>query len=272
MSAGYGDAYTRMPVGFGPTPGPRQDNSGKPHDLTITSSVVSTITFKTRRSAVLDLLPKCYTLELGETATCTLNVTRYDNLAWLGGRGYTHLGFYIHGVSWNGEHEKLSGRYLVILFENLADPIISGREELGFAKVFADLTDGTPRSGNDISATAASYGSEFLRIDWTDLQKTDEKPTPYHLFHFKYIPATGELGKSDVAYPTVTPARSSSKSGDTYKAKSAKITWIKRSFKEMPTLHHIVDRLADAEVMEILDARSTVSQGVGDNRDQRRLF
>ena len=61
-------------------------------------------------------------------------------MEWLGGSGYNHLGLYIHGVEYVKQNgETVSGTYMPILFESLADPIVSGREELGMPKLYTAI-------------------------------------------------------------------------------------------------------------------------------------
>ncbi|MGH2266647.1 hypothetical protein ACQ1Z3_16255, partial [Enterococcus faecalis] len=57
---------------------------------------------------------------------------------WLAGRGYTM----IH-VSWparfDGMRDRATGRFLAVVWESLADPIITGRDEIGHPKLYADV-------------------------------------------------------------------------------------------------------------------------------------
>jgi len=50
----------------------------------------------------------------------------------------------------NGDRDHVVGRFLAVMWENLADPIITGRGEIGQPKLFADipealLIDGTEK-------------------------------------------------------------------------------------------------------------------------------
>ena len=46
-----------------------------------------------------------------------------------------------------GESEQLVGSYALVVWENLADPILRGRELQGIPKVFADIPDHALRNG-----------------------------------------------------------------------------------------------------------------------------
>lgn len=61
-------------------------------------------------------------------------------MEWLGGSGYNHIGFYIHGVEYTRANgEIVSGTYMPILFESLTDQIVSGCEELGMSKLYTAI-------------------------------------------------------------------------------------------------------------------------------------
>jgi len=147
-------------------------------------------------------------------------------MVWLGDTGYNHCGLYIHGVQYTKKDgAKVHGTFLPILFENLADPIITGREELGASKLFCDI---------DIQETGASHkvtmgwrGTVFAELDFdglvdgppasanaatqvnsadTDCRNEDQKPIVPKpmpddgMLMYRYIPAVGEPGKADAEY------------------------------------------------------------------------
>lgn len=88
-----------------------------------------------------------------------------------------------------------------MLFESLCDPIITGREELGFPKVFADM-----RVENDVY-TCSWDGHDFLTLDFTGAEDAQppanllEKKEYTHpmtdgLLAYRYMPAVGAPGTS----------------------------------------------------------------------------
>ncbi len=84
-------------------------------------------------------------------------------MAWLGGGGYTHLGLYVHGVQYvKKDGTTISGTYLPVLFENLTDPIVSGREELGMPKLFCDIE--TSDQDNAYRVAASWRGAPFIEL------------------------------------------------------------------------------------------------------------
>ena len=77
-------------------------------------------------------------------------------IEWLAGRGYNTLGVSFPAV-FEGEVDRATGSLLTVLWENLTDPILTGREELGFSKNLLR----TARSANVLTAkhTAPPVGS-----------------------------------------------------------------------------------------------------------------
>ena len=70
----------------------------------------------------------------------TVTASYIKEIEWLAGRGYNTLGISFPAV-FQGEKDYASGNFLTVLWENLTDPILTGREELGFSKIFCDLPE-----------------------------------------------------------------------------------------------------------------------------------
>ncbi|KAE8825950.1 hypothetical protein HRS9122_10135 [Pyrenophora teres f. teres] len=297
----------RMPTAFGPMPGPRQDHFGQARDNSTGTFKTASIRFRTSRTVLQGLLPAGSGLKFAAadtTAYATFAVTQLDHLDWLGGRGYNHFGLYIHGIQHTSATTAatVQGTYLPVLFENLADPILSGRDELGFPKVFADLDFTTAAGGAHL--TASWMGAAFCKMNLADLQHqpatngtaaaTPPPPPPPVSEHapppapqdsglllHKYIPATGpagskERGQADVAYTTYLADDEDAKTVErkverTLKAASATISFDALDWKALPTLHHIVARLQEIPVYEVVEAKVVEGRGVSDVSSVRRL-
>lgn len=262
--------YRRMPLSFGPCAGPRQGFSGRARAGVTASAEYSTafVTFKTRKSYLSSLLPSSdfKIKSQGGWTTATFLVTRLMNLKWLGGRGYTHFGLYIHNVEHTGgilgrsidaENDEKMGDYLPVLFENMADPIITGREELGFSKVFAALDEKRLNSSYELSASWENTG--FCHIRLAGLEKGESRavvPNP-PLYHRKIISSSNEAGKVDVEYNTISNLTlAEGKMENTWSAKEAEISFTALKGRELedafPTLANIIDGLRRVEVEEII--------------------
>ncbi len=300
--------YWRQPTVFGPMPGPRQDFHGNSHLSSLSSSsssITATIQFKTSATLLRTLFPNpSYRFNKPDTVTrASFSVQTLKNMAWLGGGSYDLLGFYIHDVQYTTRSgETLHGSYCPVMFENLTDPILSGREELGYPKLYSDISI-TPRNDGDASDVEARIGwrgAEWATFRWRGLrdqaqqqpssavvsqngahqEDDDGKDNNSHeegMFVHKCIPASdgAERGKhrADVEYDVFIPA---SKTGVTRtkrvrKAEHADFKFEDLGFQRLPTLHHIVSRLAEIPVFEVVEASIVEADGVGDMSGARRI-
>ena len=284
----------RMPTAFGPMPGPRQDHFGRSRDNNKGTFKTASIKFKTSRTVLQNMLPLDGNLKFvaaDTTAYATFAVTQLDNMEWLGGKGYNHFGLYIHGVQHTAaDGSTVQGTYLPVLFENLADPILSGRDELGFPKLFAELD--LKKEEQQWTLEAGWMGSAFCKMSLEDLSdgpatngQVSQTATPplndTGLFLHKYVPATGpagskERGQPDVAYTTFVPDAEEAKTVErkverTLKAGKASISFDALNWNALPTLHHIAARLKEVPVYEVVEAKVVLGSGVSDVSSVRRL-
>jgi hypothetical protein len=282
-----------MPTAFGPMPGPRQDFQGRPRDGSKAKFTTASVKFKTSRTLLQNFLPteKLQFAAADTTAYATFAVTQLDNLEWLGGRGYSHFGLYIHGIQYaKADGETVTGTYLPVLFENLADPILSGREELGFPKLFAELD---VKKEEDVWTLDAGWmSSKFCNMMLSGLQEphatNSETPALFPplpkdegLLTYKCVPATGsagskERGQADIEYTVFLSGGEDAKTVErtverTLKASLAKISFDELDWKALPTLHHIVARLKEVPVYEVVEAKVVEGTGVSDVSAVRKL-
>lgn len=257
--------YRRMPMSFGPSPGPRQDLNGRQRGLLKATYKTSYITFKTYKSYLSTLLPSDdfqFSTE-GMWATATFSVTRLGNLEWLGGRGYSLLGLYVHDIvhknssdSNSGDSAELKGDFLPVLFENMADPIITGREELGFSKVFATLDEKTS-SESSFVLSAGWEGTEFCRLTLNDFEETPDAESALQnpVLHYKAIPSSMKKGQ-DAEYATTYPSIPTAEGERRWKAGKAEIVFTDLENGELemafPTLANIIKGLRGVKVVEVV--------------------
>ena len=172
----------------------------------------------------------------------------------------------------------LSGlSFRFVLWENLADPIVSGREELGYNKLYCE-TDPVRRVGGRHLISAGWQGHRFLEMEIDNLE-TASPATPAPAadpellsgtLHYKYVPATGDWGQADAEYPVLTPAQAGTKTLESWTG-TGTLRFIRSRWEDLPTLHHIVNRLAALPQLEMLGASVAKSIGGGDIYNQRRL-
>lgn len=249
--------FQRMPFGFGPAPGPRNLPAGQAHRRYDGESTTFTITARTDREALIALLPD--RLTIGENALLNISFVQLRKLGWLAGRGYNILALAIPVVS--KDDAAVTGVYLPVLWENHADPIITGREELGYPKIFGDLPDPVVNAGA-CEGYGAWDGFRFFEFSMWDLQP-EEAPAPTpppRTFVQKYIPSTFEEGRADVSYLTVSGPGAAAGHGPDIKIVGAergkgRFCFHRARWEDMPTQYTIVNRLADLPLYGFQGAR-----------------
>jgi hypothetical protein len=145
-----------MPAHFGPRPQPPRA-SGWYRD--VTAMVVSYVTDRDKLAAYL---PSPF--EVGEQAAVSVTYACNRQVDWLAGHGYNMIAVNA-SARFRGEEER-EGNYTLVIWENLTDPILTGRETQGIPKVYADIpvtAHGTPTPAisaiNSWILTLAASGS-----------------------------------------------------------------------------------------------------------------
>jgi len=169
-----------------------------------------------------------------------------------------------------------------LLFESLTDPIVSGREELGMPKLYTSI---------DIHRREKSYrintgwqGATWGNFVWEGLEESDAAAESGKIsgedddgiLVYRYIPSVGHenKGKADAEYPVFVPFKEDEPKPQTKRVFKAR----KPSFKidgmdrdALPTLHHIISRLAEIPVYEIVSGKVVEGVGVPDVGNARRI-
>lgn len=292
----------RTPIGFGPAPGPRQ-----PLGLSLQSSQLAqireqtpemssalTIRFKTSRTYLEHLLPPGFSFANPATiCEATLLCNTLDGMTWLGGGGYSFVMLCLHGVKYvKRDGEAVFGTFLPLLFENLADPIITGRDDLGMPKLFADID--VQHQGEAANVKISWRGTEFGRIKFKGLHTKPAEPLTTNgttasaepapgppppppeigQFAWRYVPAVGQPGKSDAEYPVCVPNPSPEKFGKHAKvrvAEEASFEFVAHDWSKLPTIHNVVRALAEMPQYGVVEAKHTKSRGVDDLSSAYRI-
>ena len=274
-------SYWRMPVAFGPMPGPRQNTEGMTRDGTKQTFVTASIKIKTSRTVLQNLFPpgsKNWRFKSsGTVAYCSFSQTTLDNMEWLGGKGYNHLGLYIHGAEYvKKDGSTMSGVYMPILFESLTDPIVSGREELGMPKLYSEIE--ISRGTSSYQINASWRGAFWGKFDLEDLEETDISQvagkmtgddSDVGILIQRYIPTVGrdQKGIAEAEYAVFDEfalAEPKPQTKRAWNAKKASFRIDPYDLKRLPTLHHIISRLAEIPVYEVVTARVVEGTGVPD--------
>ena len=271
-----------MPIVFGPMPGPRQSHYGNIRVATESTFTTASVKFKTSRTILQNLFPagqKNWRFKSpGTVAYASFSQTTLNKMEWLGGSGYHHIGLYIHGVEYvKSDGQILSGTYMPILFESLADPILSGREELGMPKLYSaiDIHRRTDSYRINTSWQGAVWGNFVFKglkeVHDGDLSNamgkasSDAADDNGILVH-RYVPAVGRSnkGSAEVQYPVFVPYAEEKPQPVTKRVWQAQDVTVKldaMDWEALPTLHHIIERLAEIPIYEVMGGK--VVEGVG---------
>ena len=273
------DKMYRMPTHFGPAAGPRQGEDGQKFACKDNpKSITRSVSFLTNREQLEELLPEGFAL--GAEPIVTVAASYMTEIEWLAGRGYNTLGVSFPAI-FNGKEDHAVGSLLTVLWENLTDPIITGREELGFSKIYCELPEPTVYRG-ETHCIASWLGFKFMDLKVRNMtqvslekppssasRQTDGKLTG--TLHYKYMPRTGEWGTADTAYAVLTPAKTPNRVVKEMWRGEGTVEFHRARWEDMPTQYNIVNAFADLEIKEYRGAGITSTVGGKDLGDQRIL-
>lgn len=268
----------RMPTHFGPSLGPRQGQEGCKFSCVDNPRMTTiSVSFLTRRESLEALLPDGFQLE-GEPIV-TVAISYITEIEWLAGRGYNTLSVSFPAC-FNGKQDRAIGNFLPVFWENLTDPILAGREELGFSKIYCDLPE--PRVCRGETHCAASWmGFKFM-----DLRTNHMKQLPLPIaqenrpgddgilrgtLHYKYIPKTGEWGSYDIAYAVLTPEYAPNHIVKEIWRGEGIVQFHRATWEDLPTQYTIVNAFACMEIKAYQGATLLRTIGGKDVSDQRTL-
>jgi len=216
-------------------------------------------------------------------AEASFQVHTLSNLSWLSGGSYHLCGLYIHGVQYTKKDgNKVYGTYLPVLFENMAEPIITGREEVGFPKVYADID--VYEHVESTKVVLSWRGTQFATLEWNELglsranghddssQPIQNPPTNNGLFVHRYIPAVGKKGEADADYTVFVPNDEHAPPPEQIlSAQASKVSIESPGHKALPTLHNIVDALYNLPVSQIVESQIVSGNGIDNLSNAMRL-
>ena len=260
-----------MPTHFGPAPGPRQIPAHVSHDATRSPrKTCVSASFLTERAALERHLPPGFEL-VGEPVV-TVDFHYMTDIDWLAGRGYTmiHVGW---PAAFQGQRDSATGQFLAVMWENLADPIISGREEIGHPKLYAEIPP-LRAEGDRFSAAAEWLGFRFLEVEVRDLRHSSSQPEPSAsagTLMLKYMPRTGVWGEADICQVTFTPASNPTLNVEKRESGRSVVEFRSAKWADLPTMYHVVNALADLPVVEARPGYVTWSTGGKAYLDQQIL-
>jgi len=273
----------RMPTVFGPAPGPRQKADGTPWSAAEAGTMNAhwmTVAYRSERIALEALLPPGFSLR-GEPVV-HVSLAFFRNLYWLAGRGYGILKVDLP-VTYAGKSEIIDGAFCPAIWEGMPDAIMTGREELGFPKLFADIPELSLDMDEGRAGGEASWlDFKFIELALQGLEPADTLgntrlpgPGGADLF-FKYMPRTGPSGSggTDLAYvttsaplpgaeKTVSPIDFGGTDFRRWTGTGGNVKWHRASFEQLPTTFHIVNGLAALPMREVVNVELIQFSGPG---------
>ena len=260
------DAMYRMPWVFGPAAGPRNVPFAHQRQRYANDRAQLTVDALTDEAAIAALLPPgC---RLAGEPVLRVGVACVKRIGWLAGRGYNIIAVQFPHVEFAGRNETVAGVFDAVLWENLCDPIITGREEIAIPKIYAEIPDHVV-FGRTYSASASWQGFRFLDLEVADLADAPEPrgPAPPRM-SYKYLPRTGEWGQADAEYMTVAgpDPLQPPVSVQAYREGRGHFAFRPARWEDMPTQYNVVSALAKMPIRKFLGASLKItSQGETDS-------
>ncbi|WP_279246526.1 acetoacetate decarboxylase family protein [Candidatus Litorirhabdus singularis] len=242
-----------MPAHFGPRY-IGEKTSGRYHDCT-----AMTVSYLTDREKLAAYLPAPF--EVAEEAVVTVYYVCNKQVDWLAGHGYNMIAVNA-AVVYNGEQEQLSGTYCLVIWENLTDPILVGREVQGIPKIYADIPEHSIHGGN-WSCNASHFGHKIIDIAISNLEPLSAEDVAAgqqaqegkdHPMTWRYMPAIGGFGEAAVNEPVTFPSENNFT--DVWTGEGC-VDWARLTWEQNPTQYHIVNALQALPVLAYLPALVT---------------
>jgi len=255
----------RQPRVFGALPGPRNvplDKRNLPDNMTVTTVSASALT---EAGALAELLPSRCRL-LGEPVL-TVSVAYLRNIGWLAGRGYNIVAVEFP-IVFDGEEGRLTGRFTPVLWESLADPIVTGREELGFSKLYAQIPEPIVL-GNAYRASASWEGFRFFELEASELVETalqSDAPPFDGSFHYRFMPRVGAQGEADAEYMAFIPGANAGPGANGVTRRLAgqgRFRFLPARWEDVPLQYPIINALAALPLRAFRGASVAFSAATG---------
>jgi len=195
------------------------------------------------------------------------------DIDWLAGRGYTMIHVW-WPVIFKGEQDQVVGRFLAVMWENLADPIITGRGEIGQPKLFAEIPELRIVDGT-YHCEASWLGFRFLELQVTELIEPASETSPRAEMEgtlmLKYVPRTGAWGEADICQVSFTPDLTPNLTVEFRKEAEGSVIFHRAAWRDLPTMYHVVNALAGLPVLSSRGASITTTRGGKSYLDQKIL-
>ncbi|MDD1712007.1 MAG: acetoacetate decarboxylase family protein [Methanoregulaceae archaeon] len=240
-----------MPVHFG---GDVFDPSYKAKQQATTLSV----TFETDRAELERYIPEEIELRAPEVQVALNQLTEIN---WLAGGKYNLVSI-TAPVRFNGKKDHIDAAYPLVVWENRTAPILSGREQTGVPKIFADIED--LHIFRPHYATSISYeGNTFLSMKFEasgpmtgkDLERAKLRFRSLEAIGWRFIPKVGAPG-ADLSQFILFPQ---GMEVDKAYAGKGTLQWTELSVMQNPRQYHIIKALSSLPIKKVI--QSVLAEG-----------
>jgi hypothetical protein len=215
--------------------------------------------FETDRAELERYIPE--ELEL-RSPIVQVAMNQLTEINWLAGGHYNLVGV-LAPVRFKGKKDHAEAAYPLVLWENRTAPILTGREQTGVPKIFADIEDLHVYKPH--YSTSVSYeGNTFLSMSFEatgpiagkDLEQAKLELRSLDMIGWRYIPKVGAPG-ADLSQFIYFPQWMEVEK--VYAGKGT-LRWTELSVMQNPRQHHIIRALASLPVKKML--QSVLAEGV----------
>lgn len=204
-----------------------------------------------------------------------VNVQYVDcrGVEWMSNGEYRILQFGVP-VRYLGNEEGLTGLYELVLWEDKAEPMLSGRENTGQPKMFANIS--IERRWEDRWFVRASYeGTTFVKLDFWDKKEAgadeiaarNKATRRVNAFGWRYIPNIGGSGAA-LSHAVLNPSEVHI---DTLWHGEATITWTEYDWWENLTQATIILGMSSLPILGVGNAVRTRGRTILVNSEARTL-
>jgi acetoacetate decarboxylase len=153
------------------------------------------------------LLPDSY--HPGKEPLVTVLFSENSGLPFMAGGSYRHAMVQVE-ARYDGRQDHITGDYILVMFENQTWPIITGRENLGIPKLYADISNIKIMPDGRLRCEASYLGHMLFGLDAPALKRQSifskaavaRQINARPWLAYKYIPSLE--GPPDADYPTTT--------------------------------------------------------------------
>ncbi len=240
--------YYRMPLIMGPL----FDKTNLPQ-FTYPEIEVLALQYQTDFESINALLPDCYKPDKEPTVTIIFS---YNNgLEFMAGAGYRIATVQV-AARFDGEHDHVSGDYILVMFEDQTWPIIGGREDLGVPKLYSDISPVKTLPNGHLRCEASLWGHLLFGLDLAPLKKQNAiarlvaskivNARPW--LAYKYIPSLD--GPPDADYPTTS--KNDTKIEQLWLGKSGEVYFSDAAMRDVGYGNSVMDALKKLPVRRLI--------------------